>query len=237
MKVKAVQIAIPNYRQTVISTLAGWLFSVVPPEGWSYLLDFVYKQPVDACRNAIVKRFLEDNPAEWLFMIDDDIAPWPTVLEMVEHKKKIISALCYIHKAGVPVSTCVLKRKKDWVKFGGAGEGSNEPLEVQGVGTGALLIHRSVLEKIKPPWFRFTYKTDGTVLQGEDFYFSQKAKKAGYSLWLDSSRPCGHIHPIDIREEAALIQVALSCEDAQEFEEQVGLWTPKTRLQDLRSRD
>lgn len=236
MKVKAVQISIPNYRKTVVTVLAGWLFSIIPPEGWTYLLDFVSKQPVDACRNEIVKRFLEQDQAEWLFMIDDDIVPWPTILEMTQYNKKVISALCYIRKNGVPITTCVLKRKADWVKYGGMKEGTGEPLEVQGVGTGAVLIHRSVLEKVKPPWFRFTYNADGTMRQGEDFYFSQKVKKAGYSLWLDASRPCGHINLSDIRLEAGLVNVALSCEDAREFEEQAGLWTPETRLQDLRSR-
>ena len=224
---KGVYIAIPHYRQTVVTTLAGWLFSLSPPPDETFFLDAVVMQPVDACRNRIVHHFLKDSKLEWLFMVDDDIVPWPNILDMRFKGKLIISGLTYIAKHGVPLVCGITERWKDKVRFGGVQEGPRDPIEVEGVGAGALMIHRSVLEKMKPPWFRFTYKWNGEREQGEDLYFSQKAKKARYSLWLDPGSPCGHMHMLDIREQAVIVGHAIDASDADEFSEKLGLIDPR----------
>ena len=224
---KGVYIAIPNYRQTVVTTLAGWLFSLSPPPDETFFLDAVVMQPVDACRNKIVHQFLQQSKLEWLLMIDDDIVPWPKLLDMRFKGKLIISGLTYIIKHGMPVVCGVTEHWKDMARFGGIKEGPNDPVEVEAVGAGALMIHRSVLEKIKPPWFRFTYKWDGERKRGEDFYFSDKAVKAGYSLWLDPASPCGHIHMLDIREQAVLVSAALDASSVKEFTDKLGLIDPR----------
>jgi len=223
---KGVYIAIPNYRETVTMALAGWLFSLSPPAGESFFLDPIVMQPVDAARNALVSRFLGDSNLEWMFMIDDDIVPWPAILDLRNRGHLIISGLTYITKKGVPIATAITKRYKNQMRIGGIIEGPRPPVEVVGVGTGALMIHRSVLEKIKPPWFRFTYKYDGRRLQGEDLYFSKKARKEGFTLWLDPSFPCGHIHRMDIRQQAQMLGVAIDSSDMEEFADSCGLLDP-----------
>ena len=220
---KGVYIAIPNYRQTVVTSLAGWLFSLSPPPEETFYLDAVVMQPVDSCRNEIVHRFLSESKLEWLFMVDDDIVPWPTILDMRFKGHLIISGITYICKKGVPLVCGVTDRWRDKVRFGGIKEGPRDPIEVIGVGAGALMIHRSVLEKLRPPWFRFTYKYDGRRAQGEDLYFSKKAKKGGYTLWIDPASPCGHIHQMDIRQNAELLSAALECSSVAEFSKKHGL--------------
>jgi len=217
-----VYIAIPNYRGTVVQGLAGWLFSVEGSTGEKIMLDMHSQQPVDACRNKLVTRFLKKSNLEWMLFIDDDIVPWPTLLNMRELGLPVVSALTYTKKGGVPIACAAISRHENMVRFGGIGENQDKPVEVVGVGGGALMIHRSVLETIKPPWFRFTYKDNGQTAQGEDIYFSQKAIKAGFKLHVDTTCPCGHVHLADIREEAARIAVALTSGNPQEFHEKMG---------------
>lgn len=223
---KGVYIAIPNYRGTVVTALAGWLFSLSPSPDETFYLDAVAMQPVDSCRNEIVHRFLSDSKLEWLFMIDDDIVPWPTILDMRLKGHLVISGLTYITKSGVPIVCGISERRGNNVLFGGFKEAQGDPIEVVGVGAGALMIHRSVLEKMRPPWFRFTYKYDGRRAQGEDLYFSKKARKAGHTLWLDTTCPCGHVHASDIRLNAAMLSVALDSETPEEFSKFFGLLDP-----------
>ncbi len=61
-------------------------------------------------------------------------------------------------------------------------------IECDGVGCGCLLIHRSVFEKIKPPYFVMNQGKYG----GEDFYFCRKAKRAGFKIYADPGVLCGH---------------------------------------------
>ena len=224
-----IQISIPNYRSVLVQGLAGWLFALDCPPGEKLALDMHAQQPVDACRNTLVKRFLTTSNIEWLFMIDDDIVPWPTILNMRDHGKMIISGLTYVKKNGLAISCAATKRRKNWVQMGGIFENQDELVEVVGVGTGALMVHRSVFEKIKPPWFRFTYRDNGTSAQGEDFYFSQKAQKAGYKLYVDTKCPCGHVHLSDVREESALLQLAADSPTIDEFTKRLGLSSPPAK--------
>lgn len=84
------------------------------------------------------------------------------------------------------------------------GTDGNEPIEVNTVGFGAVLIRREVFERIEKPWFMFTYRgepkpdTDefrASAYSSEDYHFCIQAKKAGFSIWIDpvSTRHMGHV--------------------------------------------
>jgi GT2 family glycosyltransferase len=51
------------------------------------------------------------------------------------------------------------------------------------VGFGCCLIKASVFRNLAPPWFVY----DVGKNKGEDIYFCEKARDAGYEIWVDPS--------------------------------------------------
>lgn len=62
-------------------------------------------------------------------------------------------------------------------------------LECDALGTGTIMIHRSVLEQMEPPWFE--YITGGN---SEDLVFCKKARELGIPIYCDLSTISGHYH-------------------------------------------
>lgn len=67
--------------------------------------------------------------------------------------------------------------------------------QVSRLPTGALLIDLSIfkLTQWSRPYFRWTY--EGGTPRGEDYYFCDTAREAGYPIWLDAdlSKLVGHL--------------------------------------------
>lgn len=60
---------------------------------------------------------------------------------------------------------------------------------------GMVLVHRSVYEKIPQPHYLQEYVTELNLEIGEDIYFCNKAKEAGFDVWVDHdlSKEIAHI--------------------------------------------
>jgi hypothetical protein len=88
-------------------------------------------------------------------------------------------------------------------------------IKVDGLGTGMLLIHRDVLKTIEPPWFQFKYDKDGLIELSEDYYFCEKAKKAGFELFVDPNCVAGHAKYIDLYDMNKLLYSAVTAKDVK----------------------
>lgn len=179
---------------------------------------YQYLQPIDNARNRAVEKFLEVG-ASHLFFVDDDIVPPHDCLRrLLRHKKRIVAPVCFSMK-----------------EFGGAyypypvttrGHGDEQEIHcgegldwVDNIGTGAVLLRREVVEKLKKdgPLFRFEYDKNGIVTLGEDYHFSRRARESGEDIWVDYSIHCKHYRKVDIREMNDLM-VAIQRTKAQELE-------------------
>ncbi|HDY88888.1 MAG TPA: hypothetical protein ENH82_12350 [bacterium] len=78
---------------------------------------------------------------------------------------------------------------------------SGDMIEVDRVATGCMLVKTDVFRKVKYPWFKTIADKNGTLTMSDDYFFCDKAKKAGYKVYVDTSVPCGHISNIAINEE------------------------------------
>ena len=65
-------------------------------------------------------------------------------------------------------------------------------IPIKGGGMGCALIHRSVLENLEYPYFKYDIRDNGTFLS-EDLYFCEKAREKGYQIWTMPVLGCDHI--------------------------------------------
>jgi hypothetical protein len=209
-------VAIPNRSASsqINAELAHFLSNIKEedmPESGDYdvSVSFSYMQPVDANRNKIVKNFLQDEDNEYLLMIDNDVVPPKDVLQMVDYDEKVVSATVTIKKRKIPQPVIVRKKEDEFHRLTlneyYEDVHDNGLVEVDAVGTGCVLIHRSVLEEMNPPWFQFIYNEDGTLKLGEDFYFGEKCPEP---MFVSSDHVCKHYRKTDLTEFAQVVAEA-----------------------------
>ena len=188
---------------------------------------------VSYARERIAEAALEHG-CEYLFFVDDDMmVPVDLFYKLVANGKDICAALAFTrnpdHKA-----VCY-ETKEGFDQSSGSQYGftkfvENYPkdqlFECDAVGFGAVLIRTEVLKKIPQPWFFGMERT------GEDITLCIKARKAGFSVWMDSRIKLGHLSdPIIVTEEYAHKWQGLSPE---EREKQYGKFTKyATETQEL----
>ena len=69
--------------------------------------------------------------------------------------------------------------------------------EVDAVGSGSVIIHRRVLECVKP-LFERTYDEWGVAQQGSDLRLCLRAREAGFKVFCHWDYPCHHIKTVDL---------------------------------------
>lgn len=147
-------------------------------------------KPLEHARNEQVHRFLASSCTD-LFLLDADCVPQgQTIQRLLAYDLPIIAAP---HPTMVKdeVGLMVVDRVE-------GGYAQHYPLRsLQGpdvvVGGSGLLIRRIVFEKLAPPWFKCLYDGQGLLAKSEDFYFCDKAHKAGYEIWADCDLPQQHM--------------------------------------------
>jgi hypothetical protein len=158
--------------------------------------------PFDHARNTSVYEMLRRG-AEYLFSLDSDvIPPKDTIHRLIAHKLPIVSGM-YCRRSP-PHSIPVMIRDGQWVtKFT-----PGSLVEVDLVGAGCLLVHRSVFENLPPQrpeagkhWFDWRVDLQGHPNNvpelpplSEDFTFTVHAKnKLGVRTFVDTGVVCKHI--------------------------------------------
>lgn len=174
---------------------------------------------VDRNRDVIVKRFLENGKAEWLLMLDSDmIHPHDCGARLTKWAKPVVGAL-YFHRGrqhepfafrrGPLQPDQYGRSRRMWTplrdevydfmvqnrvpKRDGAVTVSNPltvPLiQVDAVATGCMVIHRSLLEGLEPPWFEYRHGWSS-----EDLDFCVRvADELDLPVYCDMSTVCGHM--------------------------------------------
>jgi len=156
-------------------------------------------------REYLAKQALQTN-AEWLFWVDSDNLVPPDALKLM---------LTYAQRFG-PAAYCgAYYTKKNrfevtlaaWVKAVDPRTGQpayrglhpdilnskGELVEVDVAGMGCCLEHRSIYEKIPPPWFKWTFDPFLGAGTSEDFFHFERVKAHGFKVYLCTRVLCAHI--------------------------------------------
>jgi len=147
---------------------------------FTFKMNCFYCYGLERARNIAVKNFLLTK-YDYLFFLDTDIIlTKSTIINLIADDKEVIGGV-YIHK--FPNQPCALSYDGKWKlrKYMDLLRSSKDGLvEVDGTGAGCLLIHKSVFEKVKYPYFKFTDEGGS-----EDLYFCEKVKKKGIKIFMD----------------------------------------------------
>lgn len=151
---------------------------------------------LDNARNFIAKQFLATK-GEWLLTIDTDMVFFPEDFDQLcatadADTAPIVSGIYFVDEKKARPAAGELKQGHvrsltDWP------EGAT--LDVEYVGAGFMLIHRSVLEALGPEPYRQDVAAPAGALLGEDYAFCHRSREAGFGIKLNTKVFLGHIKP------------------------------------------
>jgi hypothetical protein len=147
-------------------------------------------QPVDEARNKLVEEFLKTDCTHIFFVDSDTIPPADALDKLFALNADVASGLTPLVNGGNATIT-------KWNAVGADDKEIKPNTGIhrsRGVGASCLFIRRSVFEKIKKPYFRFTFKDDGgnPCYVSEDIFFCSLILRAGMDIKVDSSILCRH---------------------------------------------
>jgi cellulose synthase/poly-beta-1,6-N-acetylglucosamine synthase-like glycosyltransferase len=128
---------------------------------------------------------------DWLLFVDADSVPPPDTLpRLLGHDVDLVGGV--ILERYPPFAVCAVRSADPLhpARFRLPELPREGLLEAAAVGTGCLLIRRSVLETIEAPWFRCGQVIPDLLL--EDTEFCLRAHAAGVTVHLDCSLRVGH---------------------------------------------
>lgn len=189
--------AIPNTGNIRTETVE-WIQDVLLQSGYHVISHYPQSNDGSNNRNGIVQQFLKSD-CDLLIQCDSDIVPHPRILDLINYDKDIITGLLFTISKGAPWHLACEQlpdgsfKQKDIA-------GTKDLIEVDGTGTGFLIIKRHVLEhpSLKAPFMRKWSET-GQQLLGHDYYFCEKARAAGFKIFVHTAYDCGHVTDMDLR--------------------------------------
>lgn len=162
-------------------------------------------------RNDLVRMFLKDHRASWLFMVDTDMVFTPDAVTRLirsahPNDRPILGGLCFSDGPDGPEP--VLYELGD-AEGGGAAFSKytvwpeDDVMQVGGTGAACLLVHRSVFKRLQHgwgpeksdpvfPWFRESSLAGRRAL-GEDLTFCLRAQSAGIPVHVHTGVQVGHM--------------------------------------------
>jgi hypothetical protein len=170
--------------------------------------DWVYMRPtfpvsfpasLDDVRNNLVEQAFESDCTHILMLDTDQRYPRDTIARLFAHEKKIVRA--QVHRRYPPFDPILLVSDdqgryqhipdEEWVRGG--------LIEVDATGVCACgLFDMEVFENVAHPWFETRNGPHGVV--GEDVHFCEKAREAGYKIYVDCDLKVGHLAKFEIGE-------------------------------------
>ncbi len=145
-------------------------------------------------RNMLRQKVLDEG-YEYFLNIDQDVVPPKDVIERIlSHNKNVITGIYFNpwerngeKRLLATIWVCARNNPKKLVPVEQGIVAGNNLIKIDSCGSGCLMVHRSVLERIK---FRYNLSEGEGV---DDVFFCQDAKKEGFDIYADTSIKCKHM--------------------------------------------
>ncbi len=128
------------------------------------------------------------NPTHILF-IDSDVLPRPNTLDRLLDLDEDIVTGVYPMTAKKAIMWSVTKDDDFTIELNDL---PRNPFKVKYCGFGCVLVKMKVFEKLEWPYWKNEFKP-GQITKGEDIYFCDKAREAGFDIWCEPKVKCSHI--------------------------------------------
>jgi hypothetical protein len=170
---------------------------------------------ITKARNTLTAKFLESNCEYLLFLDADQSFQGEDILKMLEQKKDVLGGIIPLKELNWEnVKEAAVKGISNIELLSGSfnvahikDSKPNESyaFEVEFIGTGMLLIHRSVFEKLKDKVETYTFKDEEYLnywstaihpeygLLGEDYHFCELCKQVGIKVYATNEPTVSHI--------------------------------------------
>lgn len=172
-------------------------------------------------RNVITQRFLDRTKAEWLWMLDTDMVFAKDTLDQLlavadPETAPIVGALCFGGGYTGSIFPTLYVHDEQQGMGSLSDYPANEMVSVDATGAACLMIHRSVLMKLRekyapPTWFAESVWEGKEV--GEDITFCIRARTEGFPVQVFTGIEVGHVKPVVLDSEEWLAQKRLSAEE------------------------
>ena len=141
-------------------------------------------------------RRITPKPTHILF-VDYDVLPRRNTLKtLIEHDKDIISGVYPAYRK-FKLSWCL--SRGELFKLMDYEDLPTNLFKAHVACNGMLLVKMEVFDKIEWPYWKTEYAgVEKGVRMGPDIYFFDKARAAGYDLWVDPKVKCGHFKMVDL---------------------------------------
>ena len=144
--------------------------------------------------NALCQQTLE-GAYDWLWLLGDDHAFVPDLLtRLLETDADVAFPLCYTRIP--PYRPVVFSENREGLRrpLSLDSLGEQRDVGIHSGGSAGVLIRRHVLEGLEEPWFQAgTQEAGGRMEMGEDLYFCDRAREAGFSLKVNLNCLLGHM--------------------------------------------
>jgi len=137
---------------------------------------------------------------EWMFLVNDDhIYPPDTLLRLLDRNVEVVTGL-YTFRS-LPFRPILFDRLHEDGRHVLGLELPNTRLDsasalipIVACGDGAMLVRRSVFERVEPPWW--SYGLIDSDRSDHDLIFCERLRNAGITIHADLSVPIGHVTPL-----------------------------------------
>lgn len=157
-------------------------------------------------RNGIIRDFLENEQFSMmthLLFMDHDTAPVdPFMLDkLLAHDKDVVAGVTPILLVNTQPPAFQWNVQGENMKNMEINTLSGELFKAEKVGGTSILIKRHVLEKLEKPYQKSVMDANHEkFVTGEDYYFCNQIRKAGFDIWIDPTQMCCHFHTVDLLE-------------------------------------
>ncbi len=189
-----------------LARLFGYTTACLGPHD-SLGMNMVLGTYVHSARMDLAVAALQQDATHILWVDSDMRFPKEALLRLLEHQKPVVG-INYSTRTIPPTYVAIKRVARGPEDLGGylaTTEESTGLEQVEAIGLGLCLMDIEVLvslgDPVKRPWFGHEWREDIKQWVGEDVFFSQRIREAGYEIFVDHdlSKKCAHLGSLAYR--------------------------------------